>query len=290
MQASDKTRSMRREWLRDHGVDVPDGMERPVVVELDTHPNRPGSFTCCRCGTILPRTSFPEAPTNWTCHWCLSDQNERTLVDQAKRRAEQDFKKVIRESRVETTTVPHIDEMLSEMLERYGGMTRFVGQWFADIQEARVRSPGSKLVLDSNMAIAKLIVKSNEMKQERDIAGMSDDDLAVEMKKMFLQYMAGDRISASMDRLSSSIMSQHNLTVNCAPSDAREEPGHLESRKKLSADEAALLAVMAEKTYGDTDDGQLQQDGGGDPGAEDEGEGSPKGLPPVGDSPSVFPE
>jgi hypothetical protein len=125
------------------------------------------------------------------------------------------------------------------MMDRYGGMERFVGQWYQDICEARLRAPGSKTVLDASKAIANFILKSTQMRQERELAALSDDELAQEMRRMFVEFTLSNTINASAEKLAIAVAHQHNLTVDMSP---QSTPGN----PPLTAEHAALMAVMGE--------------------------------------------
>jgi hypothetical protein len=87
--------------------------------------------------------------------------------------------------------VPHTSELAAEMIRLYGGLGRFCKEWKADLDALRTQRPGTKAVIDSKLAIIKLVVEStNQRDSAPDLAGLSDEDLEKELVGVVAVLMA----------------------------------------------------------------------------------------------------
>lgn len=103
--------------------------------------------------------------------------------DTAEQRAEKSLinalKRGVAALRSDAIEAPHISELCEQMVGSFGGLRPFTMFWKNQIDLAAVTKPGSKTVLDSCYAIAKLITLSTEHRQTApDMGDISDEDLA----------------------------------------------------------------------------------------------------------------
>jgi len=82
----------------------------------------------------------------------------------------------------EKINAPHITELCAGMMELHGGLMGFCKAWKNDIDTARRDKPGSQTVLQSDMALMRLVQNSTEHRQSApDLANMSDADFEREV-------------------------------------------------------------------------------------------------------------
>lgn len=95
------------------------------------------------------------------------------------------IKSFIAKVRGQDVTAPHISELCSEMIKRFGDLESFSREYYRQIQEAASKRPGSKTALDAYGAIVKLVSASTVNRASSpDVSDLTDADIEAEIVKL----------------------------------------------------------------------------------------------------------
>ena len=81
------------------------------------------------------------------------------------------------------------------MIQRFGGACNFVNLWVANIEAARAKAPGSKRVLDTDMAIMKLLMATYEATKQANVEDLTDEEFS-----KFFEKSCARRFGMSLKR------------------------------------------------------------------------------------------
>ena len=138
---------------------------------------------CQTCGVVKETTEFRKDDIH--CKECRKSKDRDNRLAKKEKDRRTAFATLVSGIRGNRIEVPHTSEVAAEMMRLYGGLGQFCNEWKQDIDAMRVERPGSKSVIDSKMAIVKLIVEStNQRDSAPDLAGMTDEELEKELTGM----------------------------------------------------------------------------------------------------------
>lgn len=86
--------------------------------------------------------------------------------------------------------VPHISEVAAAVLNEVGGLKEFARLYVEDLKAARLKSPGSKTILDADHRLVTLLNLSTEHRSTApDTDFLSDEDLDRELEKLIADQL-----------------------------------------------------------------------------------------------------
>ncbi len=144
---------------------------------------------CQTCGVVKEVTEFRKDDIH--CKECRKEKDREKRLSKKEKDKRTAFATLVSGIRGNRIEVPHTSEVAAEMMRLYGGLSQFCTEWKQDIDAMRVERPGSKSVIDSKMAIVKLIVEStNQRDSAPDLAGMTDDELESELTGIIALFLS----------------------------------------------------------------------------------------------------
>lgn len=141
------------------------------------------SRTCPHCGLEKSLMFFSHLPHDQRCDVCIPTAISRQCVEKQLvqvRKDSNDLATLLTQS----AALPRIDQVLVEFIRRYGGLPLFVELMVQDLKELEKSHKGTFSLYDRKMSFLKLIKESTKMLDDRDIADMTDEQLAQERELM----------------------------------------------------------------------------------------------------------
>ena len=186
---------------------------------------------CQTCGAVKEVTEFRKEDIH--CKECRKSKDRDTRLAKKEKDRRTAFATLVSGIRGNRIEVPHTSEVAAEMMRLYGGLSQFCSEWKQDIDAMRVDRPGSKSVIDSKMAIVKLIIEStNQRDSAPDLAGMTDEELETELTGMITILLVKnpkllkDMMSVEVEKpkIEAEVGSKRRTEEPDSPSNGREKP------------------------------------------------------------------
>lgn len=145
-------------------------------------PPKPTGKVCTKCEQFKPLDEFHAKKTSSDGH--ASQCKE--CYNAASRASTAAYKQLHAAMGGNTKlSAPHVTELCDKIIQKFGGLDGFVDYWHSQIERAREKSPGGKLVLDSLNHVSKLVVMSTEHRGSApDTSDLSDADLEREFNEV----------------------------------------------------------------------------------------------------------
>lgn len=139
---------------------------------------------CAVCGQEKPISKFHNHKGTQcnSCHRMSPDRQESVRFASQIKPAIEAFEAKMRDfishRRGTDYQVPHLMELYAEMTHTIGGARAWAEMWYRQLQQAMLRNPGSKTVLDALKWYAELSQAALTMRDTApDVANLSDKDL-----------------------------------------------------------------------------------------------------------------
>lgn len=150
-----------------------------------------GEKYCTNCGLPGP----PEKMKRSLCPNCQIQLGQDAAAAARREQTEAALKRMVSSLRGNSIDVPHISELTSQMIKRFGGLEQMTVEWKHCIDAAIKANPGGKTVLDQFYALAKLTLMSTEHRQSApDMANVSDADLDAEVRALVEEICPGLKV------------------------------------------------------------------------------------------------
>lgn len=157
-------------------------MTQPVSSALPTR-------TCIGCGRDLPLDQFPirvvgHPARRSKCRPCLAKYMRTYRAGKRSRSLRQ-----VTSALAQAETHAKAETLLAQGYRHFGGVHGFAREWFAQYDAARSQAPGSRLVLNTLIAIARLGEVAEASLPKRDVSQFSDEELEQDLQDHTLQYL-----------------------------------------------------------------------------------------------------
>lgn len=117
-----------------------------------------------------------------------------------------------------TESYPKLSELCTELIRKFGGMEKFVDEWHGQLKQAIEDRPGSALVLNSFLSMAKLVsALSSQTGADRNLDDYDDEDL-----ENLMELQVSEWIERNPKYL---LAVADTLGYRVIPSDVIDEPG-----------------------------------------------------------------
>lgn len=189
---------------RYHETEVPDSEVTPQLIDkIKVEPElRYGSRRICiECGEPRDKAEFkvrrhPRSGRMFLDPCCRPCRKMRTR-EKARRRVAREkqiqFRDAIQRLRGQSIKAPHVSEVWAELVTTWGGLTKFVQEYKAQIDVAIANNPGSKVVLDAFKSIGGLSVHSSALRQSApDMASMTDAEIEDQIRLQTMRVLKSD--------------------------------------------------------------------------------------------------
>lgn len=98
--------------------------------------------------------------------------------------------KQLKTARIE---VPHISELASGIIQRFGGLDRFCERWLMQIETTLALNPASRAAMDCFRDVSHLVVQSTVNRQTApDVQELSDEEMAQELNGHMAHLLRAD--------------------------------------------------------------------------------------------------
>ena len=143
------------------------------------------------CGLTKAIGEFPFWPVDVRCASCIEEQVETTKMLAKRRKARRMLNDALKAMKAQWVRLPNINNMLGELIDKGGGYSRFVGEWYKQIELAKSDHPGSKYVLDHHRDVVRLIAAANEAEAARfDVESMDEEQTKEFLTNVILEQLA----------------------------------------------------------------------------------------------------
>jgi len=87
--------------------------------------------------------------------------------------------------------IPHITNLLSDLMDKFGGVAGFLDSWHQQLEIAKEKHAGRKFILDHHRDIAKLAARANELEASRlDIESMDESETREFLANLVIDHLA----------------------------------------------------------------------------------------------------
>lgn len=146
---------------------------------------------CASCGLPQKSDRFILYPDDLRCSQCIS-QETLSANNQRIAKAVADYlKKGIKRVKNSRPLIPAVEQVLNGVLERLGGADAFAGMWADTILKMKEKNPGSKMLADQCMALAKFHAEIEKMRgHDESIHAKTTDELESQMNSIRAEFVA----------------------------------------------------------------------------------------------------
>lgn len=202
-------------------------------VNQDRSPLKAGTRRmCARCGLPKPRDQFKIYRHRLTgnllfdshCKACSKDRRRYQKRRAAEKKRQDEFRAAVARMRGESIKAPHVSELWAEMVGEWGGLTKFVREYKAQVDAAIVKGAGTKTVLDAFKSITQLSVHSSNLRGTApDMANLTDEDIENQLRVMTMRVLK-QTPKMLEDMIESGSISVPSITPNPEYADPLDAP------------------------------------------------------------------
>lgn len=170
---------------------------------------------CPQCNEERLVTEFEGLPVDKRCRECIPPYELPTLRERKLAAASTAFQNIIAKTRGKEPKIPHLNQLLAGLFNKWGGVEPFVSQYYSIIQQLAERSPSS--AANHFKEIFKLFRDASKMQQVDDINQMNEAQTRREMQLGAFEIMAKLTVDQAHKELLMRVLENSGLLEEDAP-------------------------------------------------------------------------
>lgn len=171
-------------------------MSAEEIQELQWHEVQPKyrpvpRLECQVCHSMLPYDAY-DRNGDLICYSCRYKEAMQQIAEYKDREFSELHKNIVKATLHDgPRSLEHVADMMSGLIQNFGGMMGFVKTWYEQIQAAIEKNPGGRVGLDHLRSISKIWMECSKLQHQEDIHEMADAQI-VELKQAALRDLLMD--------------------------------------------------------------------------------------------------